>query len=243
MDVVLEEFSVVGRAVGPQELTMAMLFPVLVLPLVAGVVRPDFLPLSVLLVLEPEPFIPRPVRVMVVPEAVGFIIFPFTVVHVAVRVNKPSAPIGLVSTPITFVERSIDPNLDASAVFSSHFVPFTLVFRPVVQGEHRPLDSYHAIGRRAWLEIERFEGVSDLHDQFTGLKLLLVGLGVGGHGECGVFRLEAVLGLDGSARHQATEISLHGQHGLVLTFLGVKVRSLSSRILCFLSIKLRFIKL
>ena len=58
-----------------------------------------------------------------------------------------------------------------------------------------------------------------------------------------MFRLEAVLGLDGSARHQPAEISLHSQDSLVLAFLGVKVISLPSRILCFLSIELGLVEL
>lgn len=141
-----------------------MLLTVAVLPLVARIVRPDLLSITVLLVLKPVAFVASAVCVVVLAEAVGLVILPLAVVDVTVCVNQTTASVGFISPPVALVEGAVDPDLNASSVFAPVFVPLALVLSAVVQSHEVAVDALDAVGGWAWLKIERFERVANLHD-------------------------------------------------------------------------------
>ena len=237
VDVVFEELARVSAPVSPQELTSTMLLAVAVLALVAGVVRPYLLTVTMLLVLVPVALVPRPVRVVILAKAVRLIVLPLAIIDIAVRMDKPTTAIGLVCLPIALVKRSIHPDLNTSPVFPAHVVPLSLVLSAVVESDQRSRHADLTVGRRARLEIERLERVSDLHDELSRLQDLLIGSCVGGHGERGVFSLEAILGLDGAARDKPSEVALHRHRSILFNIFRVEVLCLASYSLRLLGIK------
>ena len=116
-------------------------------------------------------------------------------------------------------------------------VPLSLVLGAVVESDQRSRHADLTVGRRAGLEIEWLERVSDLHDKLSRLQDLLIGSGVGGHGKRGVFSLEAVLGLDGTARDKPSEVALHSHCSVLFNIFRVEVLSFASNSLRLLGIK------
>ena len=70
---------------------------------------------------------------------------------------------------------------------------------------------------------------------------LLIRLGVGWHGKGGVLGFEAVLSLDEPASHQALEVALHGESGMVGLLIRVEVGALATSSLRLLRVQLRLV--
>ena len=109
-----------------------MLLAVAILPLIARIVGPNLLAISMLFIFKPVSFVARAISMMVFAKAVGLVIFPLTVVNISICVDKPTTAIRLVSLPVPLVERSIDPYLNTSSIFSAQLVPLTLVLCPII---------------------------------------------------------------------------------------------------------------
>ena len=117
-------------------------------------------------------------------------------------------------------------------------VPFTLILSPVVKCHERPGHADLVVRGRAWLEVEWFQCVSYLHDQFSRLEDLLVGLCIGWHGERGVLCFESVLLFNHSARQYTSKVSLHGQRSILFDVLRIVVGPLAAPSLRFLCVQL-----
>jgi hypothetical protein len=174
MDVVFKEFSIVGRTVGPEELTMAVLLTIAVLSFIASVVRPDLLAVTVLLIFEPVTFVTGTISVMIFSVTMGFIVLPFSVVDITVSVDKSATTICLVGTPISFIQTTVDPDLNSAAVFATKLVPFSLILGSIVESHKGALHANDTIGSGCRLKVEGFEGIANLHDKLTCLQDLLV---------------------------------------------------------------------
>jgi len=194
-----------------------VLFAVFVLAFVAGVVRPDFLAIAVLLVLEPLAFIACAVGVVVAAVAVGFVVFPFPIVNVAISMNQSTSAVGFVVFPVAFVKRAIDPDLHTTAVFATSFIPLAFVLSAVIQRDEWPLHALGSIRGHRWFVVERFERVSDLHDELAGFLNLRGRLRVDWRAVIRTHtasRDKTVLFLHDSARNHASPNALHCQDSL-----------------------------
>ena len=238
MDVVFEELSGVHRSVSPQELASSVLLSIAVLTLVTSIIRPDLLTIAMLLILEPVSFVAGTIGVVILTVPMGLVVLPFAIVHITIGVNQSASTICFVRLPISFIKTAVDPDLNALAIFAAELVPLALILGTIVESHERPLNSHNIIGWWAWFEIERLQLVTNLHHQLACLEYLLVGLRVGGHGKCGVLRLEAILSFDQFTRHEASEVALHREDGILLTLLRIILALLSTYTLCLMCVKL-----
>jgi len=146
MNIVFLEFTSVSRSIGPQELASPVLLSIAVRTLIACIVRPDFFAFSMLLVFKPVAFVSGAIGMVVLAEAVSFVILPLAVVDVAIGVNQSALSVGLVSPPRTFIQRAIDPDLNASSIFATKFVPLTLVLSAILKSHEGSLDASDTVG-------------------------------------------------------------------------------------------------
>jgi|TARA_B110000305_G_C19354490_1_gene596005 hypothetical protein len=128
MDVVLEEVTIIGALVGPNELSFAVLHSLLVLTLILGSIWPLLYTESVLFVLIPLTFISASVKVSIYTVSIGLVFCPLAFVDITFCMDKSAVSIGHTVSPESIVSGTIRPDLDTSTIFLVFFnKPFTLV--------------------------------------------------------------------------------------------------------------------
>lgn len=132
LDVVIEEVSGIGGAVGPDEFPLAVLLAVIVLADEFRLIRPNFCALAVLLVFDPLSFVDCSVSVVEFSEPPGSVFLPVSFVAVSVRVNQPALALGLVVLPVSDVVAPILPDLFPFPVSLAQF-PLSLVDAIILQ--------------------------------------------------------------------------------------------------------------
>jgi hypothetical protein len=208
MNVVVVEFSLIGGAVCPAELSSTMFLAIDVISLILSTVRPGLSALAMLLILSPVALILGSVSMHILAISVSLVIFPLTLVNIAVSVNKSSKTIGLVILPDTFVERSISPDLLASAItlFSAD-IPLSLVLSAIFKVSLIPIDSLNTVSRG----VRVFE-VTELSLNLLDFFIIVVALSikVRSHSSHGL-SLKAILLLYATAGNNTTEkcLDLH----------------------------------
>lgn len=125
-DIIQAELSSVACSIVPVEISLAVLGPIHVGPLVASFIRPDLAALPMLLVILPFSFVNRPVIVDVFSCPIGLVVTPLSLIYVTIRVDKSTDTIGSSVLPLAFKEGAIWPGLTSLAHALLHvFAPLS----------------------------------------------------------------------------------------------------------------------
>mmetsp|Transcript_38839 Transcript_38839/g.88321 ORF Transcript_38839/g.88321 Transcript_38839/m.88321 type:complete len:206 (+) Transcript_38839:292-909(+) len=111
VDVIVQEVTLVARAVRPRELSLSGLVSSGVLANILCTIWPDFYTFPVLLVILPLALVSRAVGVVVHAVPVGLVVLPLAFVHVSIDMFKAPMPLRLVVLPLPVVPCTVRPDL------------------------------------------------------------------------------------------------------------------------------------
>ena len=120
IDGVILKFTLVGAAIFPGELALAVFYTVVIVTFVFAAIWPYFGAFTLLFVVKPHPGIRAASEIFERPKTMGLVLFPVSLVNITVRVDKPPMAAGGIVFSISFVTGSILPNLrsEPMALFS-----------------------------------------------------------------------------------------------------------------------------
>ena len=108
---VVDEISLKGTAVRPDELTAPVLLSRLVVSFKDGAVGPNFLAITIMFIIYPLAFVESPVNVGVLASAIGSVVLPVADVVVGVAVDDATVPFLMIVKKVAIVSCSVRPDL------------------------------------------------------------------------------------------------------------------------------------
>lgn len=171
MDVVVQEPSLVGGAISPSKVAVAVLLALDVVTFVLSAIGPGLLAMSMLFILLPLTFVLRAVSVHVLAIAMSLVVAPLALINIAVSMNQAPGSVGLVVLPEPFVEGTICPDLSALAVaLIGCGIPLTLVLGTILKDLFLLENACNTIRWSIFMKNEGSELIPDL----LNLRIVIV---------------------------------------------------------------------